>query len=279
MNNHFEVTAWEEHQFWLEILEDHAHFIHDFLSPSEEKWIGIANQYITSFRALRSKLNSIDPKHSFSSIEMRRFSTEVYPVAEGFYKFEGHLQHLRLQNKVNLNMWPSYLNGTLSENREYLRILSFSVRGQIPTPLPLVDLLDLWLEDHLGHAQLFIDIMDPSEIFLIQQAEKSIQEFRAHMVKNRQIKGYLIFTAPGFPVQTAFAKDVSKSVISLFELVEKLVEKYKGTEVLNRSTLRFIEHHFPESCYFLRKLAFYNPDIYQIPNCPLTKPSFPIENE
>ncbi|NDI36031.1 DUF2935 domain-containing protein [Chengkuizengella sediminis] len=278
MNNQNQLTAWEEHQFWLEVLEDHAHFIHDFLAPSEQKWIGIASQYIHAFRSLRKKLDSINPELSYSSPEMKNFASEVYPVAEGYYKFEGYIQHLRLQNKVNLNMWPTYLNGTLSENREYLRILSYAMRGETPPPLSLVDLMELWLDDHLGHAHLFIDIMDPVETLLIKEAEESEKKFLAHILKNRQIRGYLIFTAPGFPVQRAFAKEVSESVVSLYGLVEKLVEMYKDSEVLNRSTLRFIEHHFPESCYFLRKLAAYNPDIYKIENCPLTKPSFQEEN-
>lgn len=69
------------------------------------------------------------------------------------------------------------------------------------------------------------------------------------------------------------AREVADSVIKLYRLVEKVVQLYKESEALNRTTLRFIEHHFPESCYFLRKLANFDPAVFDIGDCPLTKPT------
>lgn len=36
------------------------------------------------------------------------------------------------------------------------------------------------------------------------------------------------------------------------------ISLYQVDEVLNNTTLRFLEHHFPESCYFLVHLMFTN---------------------
>ncbi|MFC4322953.1 DUF2935 domain-containing protein [Litchfieldia salsa] len=267
------IPVVQEHAFWLEVLEDHAHFIHDFLSPSEVKYVEYAKQYIQLFQALRDKIAALESTLSPSSPEMVNIAREIYPVANGYYQFEGYLQRLRLENKVNLNLTPTYLNGTLGENLEYLRMLSYYVNGKIPPILPLVDLMDLWLEDQAGHAALLARALDGVEFQLVAETRNYMQLFQSFIVKNEAIKGYLRFTPEGFPIQLQFARDVVKAVIGFTEHVEKMVRLYKDDEVLNQSTLRFLEHHFPEACYFLRKLSYYAPDI-TYPPCTLTKPSF-----
>jgi hypothetical protein len=267
------ISVFEEHAFWLEVLEDHAHFIHDFLSPSEVEYVNTAKQYIQLFRGLLSKLSSLPPAGSVSSSEMITFAREIYPIANGYFHFVGHLQRLRIENKVNLNLTPTYLNGTLGENQEYLRMLRFYVNGQTPPILPLVDLMDLWLEDQAGHAALLARALDGVELALVTQTREYMQIFQSFIVKNEAIKGYLRFTPEGFPIQLQFARDVVIAVIGFTSLVEKMVQLYKDEEVLNQSTLRFLEHHFPEACYFLKKLSYYVPDI-TYPTCSLSKPSF-----
>ncbi|WP_181833007.1 DUF2935 domain-containing protein [Bacillus taeanensis] len=129
------VSAWEEHAFWLEILENHAHYIHAHLSSSETKWIQTAKQYIEAFSRMRRQLQMVNSSLPFKSKKMISFAQESYPVVFGYYRFEGHLQHLIIQNLVSLNLSPTYLNGTLSENAEYLRILSFAMYGKAPPEL------------------------------------------------------------------------------------------------------------------------------------------------
>lgn len=268
-----EITAYEEHSFWLEILEDHAYFIRDFVSPAETEWAGIAQEFINAFSQMRNQLKSIPAYTEYSSQEMIQFSGGAYHLAYEYYKFEGHLQHLRINNKVNLNLTPSYLNGTLNENQEYLRMLSFYTKGQNPPILPLVDLLDLWLEDQVGHAALLIRSLDGIEIPIIQKADHYKSLFEAFMVKNEAIKGYLRFTQENFAAQIHFARDVAVAVVEFTQLVKNTVTLYVKDEVFNQTTLRFLEHHFPEACYFLKKLSYYAPDI-AYPPCKLSKPSY-----
>ncbi|WP_280512707.1 DUF2935 domain-containing protein [Halobacillus karajensis] len=265
---------YEEHSFWLEILEDHAHFIHDFLSPSEIKWVRIASQFIQGFKQLRQRLKGMSETLPDNSPIMINFARESYQVASSYFKFEGTLQSLRILNKVNLNLTPTYLNGTLNENQEYLRLLNYYVLGKKADELSLVRLLDLWLEDQLGHALLLQNSLDPIEIPLAKEAEFFIQGFRAHMVKNHTIKGYLRFLENGFPGHQLFSKQVGETVAGFNQLVEKVILLYKNDNVFNRTTLRFLEHHFPESCYFLIKLANFEPELKALAKCSLTKPSF-----
>ncbi|MFC0560293.1 DUF2935 domain-containing protein [Halalkalibacter alkalisediminis] len=275
MRETYEISPWEEHAFWLEILQDHAYFVRDHLAATEQQYINIAQQYIESFTYLREKLRGLDRGEDVQTQVMVEFAKEVFPVAEGYYRFEGQMQSLRMQNVVNLNLSPTYLNGTLSENEEYLRILSFYMKGQNFPPLPLVDLLDLWLEDQLGHAVLLRNILDPVELKITAQTDLYIQQFQAFIVQNEQMKGFLRFSPPGIQRQQRFSREVGQVTIDMYNFIINVVRMYMGIELLTRTTLRFLEHHFPESCYFIAKLSMYAPELApQAAQCPLTKPSF-----
>lgn len=126
------------------------------------------------------------------------FRKESWQVSRGYFEFEGRLQSLRIDNKVNLNLSPTYLNGTLAENQEYLRILSYLVQGVKPEPLSLVNLMDLWLEDQLGHAVLCRNLLDPIEVFQSKQIDGFINKYQVFIVQNQHLKGYLRFKEPGF---------------------------------------------------------------------------------
>ncbi|MCR2805230.1 DUF2935 domain-containing protein [Paenibacillus soyae] len=272
----FTFTPHQEHAFWLEIIGDHAHFMRDYLSPTETRWVGNAQWYIDAIDALRNKVDQMNPELPPYSPEMIRIAQEIYPVASGYYQFEGHMQRLRIQNEVNLNLTPSYLNGTLNENQEYLRLLGYYMQGLQPPPQPLYDLLDLWLEDQLGHAVLLGNVLDPIELGFTRTTDEFAASFQALMLKNETFKGYLRFTPPGFQAQLQLARDTSAVTAEFYRFVEKIIAMYENTSVLSRATLRFLEHHLPETCYFIHKLEQLDPAIVKIPNCPLTKPSFPL---
>lgn len=255
------IPIWDEHLFWLEILQDHAYFVRDHLSVSEVEYVNTSQQYIHLFGELIFQLNSIPKTIQYTDETMIYFAKRAWPVAKGYYEFEGKLQSLRIDNKVNLNLSPTYLNGTLAENQEYLRILTFLVQGKKPVLLPLVDLMDLWLEDQLGHVLLFEDLLDPIELMATKQAVGYISSYQAFIIQNRHLKGYLRFKEPNFARQQEFANDVGKTTIEMSRFIYGMVIKYKEKKILNKSTLRFLEHHFPETCYFIKKLSFYAPEL------------------
>ncbi|MDI4649843.1 DUF2935 domain-containing protein [Cohnella hashimotonis] len=261
----------EEHLFWLEVLEDHAHFLRDYLSPSETRWWQEAERFFEPFREAIARAEALPPFEPAEAPTMRAFAESVYPLADAYCRLEGHMQHLRLFNQVNLNLTPSYFNGTIGENREYLRQLSYWAQGGPAPPLALTQLLDLWIEDQLGHAVLLHGLLDPVEQALGAQAERFATVFSTYMVKNRAMQSYERFTAPGFPAETRFAAEVLESVKEFYAFVQRIVAEYVDTELLSKATLRFLEHHFPESCYFMRKLAVFVPGAPSFAECPLRR--------
>lgn len=269
------IPIWDEQLFWLEVLQDHSYFVRDNLSVSEADYVNVAQQYIDLFGELIARLQKVPRSVTHKDEIMIHFSKSALPIAQGYFEFEGHLQALRIDNKVNLNLSPTYLNGTLAENQEYLRLLSHWVKGVEPPPLSLVELMDLWLEDQLGHALLFADLIDPIEIFATRQADVYISMFQAYIVQNRLIKGYLRFKEPGFARQREFAYQVGQTTLEMNEYISTIVIKYKDNTLLNKTTLRFIEHHFPETCYFIKKLSYYAPSLQESASkCSLRRPAY-----
>jgi len=269
------IPVWDEHLFWLEVLQDHAYFVRDHLSVSEAEYVRTSQQYIYLFGELITLLNSIPRKGLYYDEVMISFAKRAWPVVKGYFEFEGNLQSLRIDNKVNLNLSPTYLNGTLAENQEYLRILTFLVQGKEPVPLPLADLMDLWLEDQLGHVLLFEDLLDPIELIATKQAEAYINRYQAFIIQNRHLKGYLRFKEPNFARQREFANDVGQTTIEMSKFIYSMVIKYKENKLLNKTTLRFLEHHFPETCYFIKKLSYYAPGLSdEASKCSLKRPSY-----
>jgi hypothetical protein len=269
------ISVWEEHLFWLEILQDHAIFVRDHLSPEEQKEMVIAERFISSFGSLLNNLQNLNRVLSFSANEMISFAKQAYSVSYEYYRYEGHLQNLRIKNQINFNLSPTYLNGTLSENQEYLRLLSYYSIGQDAVPQRLDQLLDLWLEDQLGHIILLRNLVDPIEIAVDRQTDLYSQRFQMFILQNHHIKGFLRFTEQGFPRQKELALEVGRTVIEMNTYIRSIVEKYKGNKLLNKTTLRFLEHHFPETCYFIKKLAEFAPELLsESTHCSLRKPSF-----
>jgi len=269
------IPVWEEHLFWLEILQDHAYFVRDHLSPSEKESVKAAQQYIQLFTELIDQFKKIPRASPYTDEAMVKFAQSVWPVAQGYFTLEGTLQALRIDNKINLNLSPTYLNGTLAENQEYLRLLAAWSQGKNPAPLPLIDLMDLWLEDQLGHVTLFQDLLDPIELLPSRQAEEYSTRFRMYIVQNHHLKGYLRFKEPGFARQREFAYEVGKTTLEMNHFVYTMVMKYQQNKLLNKSTLRFLEHHFPETCYFIKKLSHYAPKLQpEAAKCALIKPAY-----
>lgn len=267
------IKPWEEHSFWINLLFDHAHFVRDHLSPSESQYVITANEYIKSFRHLQNELTQLNHDLAVDSNELVEFSKKAWPFVTGYFQFEGLLQSLRVQNQVNLNLSPTYLNGTLSENEEYIRILTFYARGQDFPPLSLVDLLDLWLEDQLGHAVLLRNILDPVELNTTYQVELYINKFQGFIVQNKQMRSLLRFSPPGIPRQQRLSKQIGETTIEMYHFVKEVIALFLQAEVFSKTTLRFLEHHLPETCYFIKKLSVYTPELKSKANeCPITKP-------
>lgn len=254
------LSVSREHRFWLEILQDHAFFLLDRIRPEEPERIAEVRRYADAFAQLSGKLDTLpEPAHA-ASRPWIAFAKEAHMAAAGYYKLEGSLQALLLAGHDFLDASPAFLNGTLTENQEYLRLLSFYVQGIEAPALSLWSLMEMWLDDQLYHAVMMEELLQSADCPLSRTAGSLAEEFRSHLLKNRTIHGFLRFTPPDFPEQIQFARDAAGSVVRFFRLLEEAIPRMRQLSLVPESALRMVEHHMPEASYFMRKLARWIPD-------------------
>lgn len=98
------LPPWNEHLFWSGIVEDHAVFVIDHLSARETRWAEAAERYRQAFGQLRSQLQALDPTLAVNDERMLAFARNAQSVAHGYYRFEGELQRLRIDNAVDIQL-------------------------------------------------------------------------------------------------------------------------------------------------------------------------------
>lgn len=271
MNVATSLSVFGEHRFWLEILEDHARFLLERLSSREQEWKEAASRYASAFCALRRKLDVLPAPSAASHPEWIAFAKEAHSSAAGYYKLEGQLQALLLAGRVQLSLPPSFLNGTLNENQEYLRLLRYYVQGADAPALPLWNLMELWLDDQLGHVTLLRGMDLPAGLGLPDEAAAIAERIRSHLIRNKDMQGFLRFTPPGFPAQLEFAREAAETVVRFFRLLLDAVVRMRQAEPSPGFALRFMEHQLPEASYFMRKLAAWVPEVQGLETDRLSK--------
>src|SRR6478735_12125253 len=108
------ISLWEEHLFWLEIIQDHTYFVRDHLSVKEVEYVRTAKQYIHLFDDLLKQLNYLSPDVMHNDPALIEFSRKAWPIAKGYFDFEGSLQALRIENAVNLKFISYYFYCTFN---------------------------------------------------------------------------------------------------------------------------------------------------------------------
>jgi hypothetical protein len=252
------LTVTQEHLFWLHVLEDHARFLLDRLAPHEQEWIGEADRFAAGFASLRGKLPVLPEPSLPYSQEWISFAKEAHRRAAGYYKLEGRLQALLLRKHIQLDLPPSFLNSTLNENQEYLRLLRYYVQGAEAPPLPLWDLMELWLGDQLGHANLLHDLADLTDV-MKAEAIRTAEDLRTHLIRNKAIHGYLRFTPPGFDEQLEAAAEAADCVTRFCRQLRDHTDRLNAKAAVSPFIDRFLKHQLVESAYFLQKLSDWLP--------------------
>lgn len=108
-----------EHRFWLEIMQNHAQFIHDALYPSEEEDIQRAHTYIYQFSQLLTYVPSLDDSNAVS------FSVSVDDNVEQFKQFKLRLLRHQLLGDIGIHLTPTFVNHMVNELEEYQNVLGY----------------------------------------------------------------------------------------------------------------------------------------------------------
>ncbi|MFB5189529.1 DUF2935 domain-containing protein [Alicyclobacillus fastidiosus] len=258
-------TALFEHRFWLQVLGDHARFIHTSLAPKEESDIRIAESFIARFDTLLTEARGGVAAPSLSDLNerARRYATK-------FRAYKLHLLERHLVGKIATSLPPTFLNHMVNEIEEYLRILECLCEGETPPPLHPVHHHLLWLQDAFGHAATLTQQVDPAEQGFAHKSEAFRKQFEAFYLKAVEFAGYLRTQVDEFPALSKFNLDVGLEMKLFSEFLGELEELRLSDELLGVLEPLLPDHMAREECYYLLKLAEVTE--LETPNCDPTAP-------
>jgi hypothetical protein len=258
-----------EHRFWLQILGDHARFMFNSFSPEEVEFINQAHYFIQASDHLLEEARKME---SASQERWMEFAQHAYGLAEQLRQFKLHIlcQHLECQVKTSLP--PTFYNHMVNENEEYMRILSYLVRGEVAPMLHPVHHHSIWLIDAAGHAAAMKSDLDPTEKKLAHKAKEFEKTFEDFFIKAKEMAGFIRARQDLFPALKEFNKETSLEIILFKCFLEELEEMRLDCRVLGTLTALMADHMSREECYYLIKLHEIDPENVKVTTCDPTKP-------
>ncbi|AOZ91152.1 DUF2935 domain-containing protein [Paenibacillus crassostreae] len=258
-----------EHQFWLQILGDHARFINNALPPVEKKDIEIAQQFIQIFDQLLEQ--SRRPLDMPQFMELNKLA---HQNALSLRAFKLDLLERLLLGKVMIGLTPTFINHMVNELEEYIRILDELIQGK---PVPKYHSLHhdlLWLQDASGHAATIAMDLDAVEKRWIEKSEDFEQHFNQFLLKAIELTGYLRTLNNQYPSIIKFHEDVNLEMVVFMNFLQEVEEMGLTNTLLSRINPLVPDHMFREECYYLMKLS--QSGQITPPNCNPAKPRVKI---
>ncbi|KMY56217.1 hypothetical protein AC623_13680 [Bacillus sp. FJAT-27231] len=259
----YEETAAFEHTFWLQVLGDHARFIHDSLAPQEQRDIELARYFIQTFDQLLESV-AVDQSHL---VALSRLADEE---TQKLRAFKLDLIRRHLIGKVSIHLGPTFINHMVNELDEYRRLLNDLKEGKIPPVYHALHHHLLWLMDAAGHAGAISDNMDQVEKKIKQKSNSFTKDFEAFYLKAVEMTGFLRTNLSSFPALARFNEDTSLEIKLFMSFLQEIEELRLSKEALGTFAPLMADHMMREECYYLMKLAE-STDL-QAPNCNPAKP-------
>lgn len=264
----YEQAALYEHRFWLQVLGDHARFIHTSLAPTERAEIDTAEHFIKVFDQLLDQA-----RRNLNGSALAQLNELAGQYVSQMRAFKLHLLREHLTGSIRLSLPPTFINHMVNELEEYQRVLSALLGGEEPPLYHPVHHHLLWLVDASGHAASIASMLDPAERKLIRTSDQFRVCFEEFYLKAVEMAGYLRANVEQFPALTRFNKQVELEILLFQEFLNELEEMELDLETLGSLTPLFADHMFREECYYLTKLA----QVSEItaPACDSGKPRVP----
>lgn len=257
----YEQTARFEHGFWLQVLGDHARFLHDSLAPSEHEAIKKAATFISTFDNLLKRVNGDD---------LVALSREAEKETEELRAFKLDIIKRHLVGKITIHLGPTFINHMVNELEEYLLLLRYLKKGEVPPVFHELHHHLIWLLDGAGHAGAISDNMDRIEKKLKEQSDEFTKDFEAFYLKAVEMTGYLRTNISNFPALEKFNKDVQLEMKLFMGFLNELEELELSKKALGTFAPLMADHMMREECYYLTKLS--ETTKLEQPNCDPTKP-------
>jgi hypothetical protein len=246
MANGFKDAALFEHRFWLQVLGDHARFLHESLAPVEKEEIETANYFINTFDRLLGRVASTDVVH---------LSMRADEEAKKIRQFKLELIAKMLTGNVKIHLGPTFVNHMVNEVEEYIRVLSYLKKGEIPPVFHELHHHTVWLLDAAGHAGAIQSNLDQVEKRLKAKSEKYMKHFEDFYLKAVEMTGYLRTNLSSFPALQKLNMDVTVEIQLFMKFLDELKELELTEQAIGTFAPLMADHMFREECYYLSKVA------------------------
>ncbi|KGP71197.1 DUF2935 domain-containing protein [Pontibacillus yanchengensis] len=260
----YEESALFEHKFWLQVLGDHARFIRDALYPSETNDIQQAKDYVMLFDSYLDKVRDNNMG------DIQAFTNEVGEHVRTFRRFKLSLLERNLQGEVGVHLSPTFFNHMVNELEEYLLVIAYLGKGEVPPIFHELHHHMLWLLDASGHAGAIHDQLDGVEKRLRNKSEEFTKHFSQFYIKAVELTGYLRTNLDNFPALNKFNDDVEVEMYLFKTFLNELEELELSESLLGTFSGLMADHMVREECYYLYKLA--ESTTGEFPSCDPTKP-------
>ena len=239
-----------ELRFWNQCMSDHSIIVHDSLGPAE-------GAYIQQTESLRQRFDDLleRSRRSLNDEQLGAVISESKQASEQLRDVKSDILKRHLVGKVETSLWPTFYAHAIDEVEEFLRILSYYLKGEAP---PLVHPLAhdmLWLLDFSGHAQAMSDRLDYREEELKERHIEFIQGFAEFYIKAIDLQKYVRTGIYEFPALSKFHRDVEPELLKFQEFQKELEALRANEAVLGTLNPVFLDHMFREECYYHLKLS------------------------
>ncbi|WP_099159695.1 DUF2935 domain-containing protein [Virgibacillus ndiopensis] len=238
-----------EHQFWLQVLGDHARFIRDSLYPSEKEDIETATYFVHQFDQFLNQARSINETNAISIAEGAANAVEQLKA------FKLSIIKRQLTSNFGIHLSPTFLNHMVNELEEYQLVLSYLLKGDVPPIFHELHHHLLWLMDASGHAGAINDRMDGVEKRLKEKSHNFTKHFDQFYLKAVELTGYLRANIESFPALYRFNSNVEIEMKLFKTFLGELEEMELSDQVLGTFSALMADHMAREECYYLIKLA------------------------
>lgn len=245
-----EASAFEL-RFWLQVLGDHARFIHDALAPVENVEILKARGLIQVFDGLLELA-----RMNLGNAEWTGLAQACLHQGTELRSFKLHLIKRHLTGGVKISLPPSFLNHMVNEVEKCLRIAHYLASGQVPPLLDPVQLHLHWLLDASGHAAAIRDMADNAEKKWKETGEEFNEAFEQFYLKSVELAGFMRTNLKDYPALGRFNKQVELEMALFLSFLKELEEMELRHEILGTMSPLMADHMAREECYYLLKLSW-----------------------
>jgi hypothetical protein len=175
--------------------------------------------------------------------------------AKKIRQFKLELIAKMLTGNVKIHLGPTFVNHMVNEVEEYIRVLSYLKKGEIPPVFHELHHHTVWLLDAAGHAGAIQSNLDQVEKRLKAKSEKYMKHFEDFYLKAVEMTGYLRTNLSSFPALQKLNMDVTVEIQLFMKFLDELKELELTEQALGTFAPLMADHMFREECYYLSKVA------------------------